>query len=133
MATITATNAQANIAAKFLHAGVVAVESVYSIGAALSNGDVLQMVKVPSGAKVLDVMLVVDHQNSAAVFNVGDGADVDRYIASRSISGVATLNTLVGLGYSYSAEDTIDIQAVVTTATAVGSLRLRVMYQLDQL
>lgn len=132
MATITATAAQSNVPAKALVTGVNAVEGVYTISTALSNGDVIQMVRVPSGAKIVDVMLVVDHQNSASVFNVGDGGDVDRYIASRSTSGVAQINTLIGLGYSFSAEDTIDIQAVVTTATAVGSLRLRVLYQLDQ-
>jgi hypothetical protein len=141
MATLTATAAQSTVPAKYAINGVITRVVDYSLGATgnpnLSTGDVIQMLRVPNGAIVTDVWFVTDQLSGGNyTVTVGDGNDADRYFASLSTGSTSGINkmTLVGtgLGYSYSAEDTIDITAsTVTTATASGVLRLVVSYIID--
>jgi hypothetical protein len=106
---------------------------------ALSAGDVIQMMRVPNGACVLSVqMTIIDAPTThtgVITANIGDGNDISRYAASVVFSGTVVALTSIpsrGMGYSYSAEDTIDIQvAAVSAAGASGGLRLVVMYTMD--
>ncbi len=144
MATLTAAAAQSQIPAKYRIGGVIRRTSDYSIGATanpnLSTGDVIQMLKVPNGATILDVSLVVDALTGGNyTFNIGDGVTASRYFTSLSSGSTSAMfiqtnaaANMAGVGYSYSAEDTIDIVAsTVTTATAAGVLRLVVSYTMD--
>lgn len=144
MATLTASAAQANVSAKMHEFGVISRVVDYSLGATgnpnLSTGDVIQMVKVPKGAAILDVRLVVDQLSGGNyTFTIGDGNSAARYygsISSGSTSAIFTVATtgfvVSSVGYSYSAEDTIDITVgTATTATASGVLRLTVSYTLE--
>lgn len=120
------------------------VWETYEAGTQLIINDVVQMVKVPLGATVLDVVLCVDDidSGSAAVLAVGDGTTPTRFISGQTIGqggGIARLGAgLTGSAaadcafYQYTAEDTIDIK--VTTAPAgsgVGTLKLGVCYSMN--
>ena len=144
MATLTATAAQSTVPAKYCVNGVITRVVDYSLGATgavnLSTGDVIQMMRVPNGACILDVRLVVDQLSGGNyTFGIGDGNSAGRYFTS--LSSGSTSSQFIGsnaafqqasVGYSYSAEDTIDITAsTVTTATASGVLRLVVSYTMD--
>lgn len=133
MATLTASAAQANRSAKYIENGVVAAYATLSITAALSSGDVIQFVKVPQGAQVLDVTFFnLEGAGNNVTMVVGDGGDADRYVTSTSATGVVRANATT-FPYSYSAEDTIDITiGTVVSATATGSLGIAVFYILDQ-
>jgi hypothetical protein len=146
MATLTASAAAANIPAKYAINGVIERIVSYSIGATanpnLSSGDVLQMVRVPAGACILDVRVMVDALTGGNyTMTVGDGNAATRYFGSLSSGSTSALYIMTnaagassGLGYSYSAEDTIDIVvSTVTTATAAGVIKLGVRYTLDNL
>lgn len=146
MATLTASAAQSTVPAKYRINGTVTRVVDYSLGATgnpnLSTGDVIQMLRVPAGACITDVKLVVDQLSGGNyTFGIGDGNAAGRYYTSLS-SGSTSAQFIMsnaaaqqaGVGYSYSAEDTIDITAsTVTTATASGVLRLVVSYTLDNL
>lgn len=144
MATLTASAAQANVPAKYHTKGVITRVVNYSLGAtanpALSSGDVLQMVRVPNGACVLDVRLVVDQLSGGNyTLTIGDGNSAARYFGSISTGSTSAIFTAAttgfvasSVGYSYSAEDTIDITVgTATTATASGVIRLSVSYTLE--
>ena len=144
MATLTATAAQSTVPAKYRINGTITRVVDYSIGATanpnLSTGDVLQMMRVPNGACITEVRLVVDALTGGNyTFGIGDGITAGRYFTSLS-SGSTSAQFIgsnaafqqAGMGYSYSAEDTIDITvSTVTTATAAGVLRLVVSYTMD--
>jgi hypothetical protein len=90
--------------------------------------DVLQMLSIPAGTKVIDVTVDVETVEDGGTFDVGDGADVDGYhdgidataagITSLSLVMVeAAPNTILGYtnGKEYTAADTIDIKVLGQT------------------
>lgn len=138
MATLTSTACQTSASGFFLNPpryienGVVARSAQYTFGLAESAGDILQMIPIPKGAMVIDTQVQVNgHTGGNGTLQVGDGNSATRYSTnSYSVSAVGRM--VQGLGYSYSAEDTIDVTFnAVTTGTAVGTIRLTVLYSFD--
>jgi len=134
MATYTATAAQANAPAIYaVNRDVTRIVS-FSLSGALSAsaGDIFQMVKIPVGATILRVNTAIDNQTGVITVNVGDGNDVSKYAASLVLSGSVITTTALsgrGLGYVYTAEDTVDIKVTaISTPSAVGELKLAVTY-----
>lgn len=137
MATLTASAAQSTIPAKYAINGTISRVVSYTVAAALSAGDVIQMVRVPKGATILDLTFFTDEfgTSNATVGSIGDGNAVGRYLGTASTSSSLAVGLITlpgGVGYSYSAEDTIDIViGTVTSASNVGKLTLRLSYTLD--
>lgn len=116
--------------------------------ATLANGDVLQMCKIPAGARIVDLKLYVTDMDTngtpTLLLDVGDGDDVDRFIDGTNI-GQAGGNTSIGNGISaanifanpvfktYTVEDTIDVLLATGPATAAtsGFIMLDVTYTFD--
>lgn len=115
-----------------VHAGVNAVTRVYSFSDTFSNGDVLNLCKVPAGALVLDV--ITRYTNAAGnqiAFSVGDDGSAGRY--NLSISATGTNRATVGIPYSQSIDQTIRATVTsVTSTTAGGTLSVTVLYQMDE-
>ena len=137
MATITASAAQSTVPAKYLFKGEVGRVVSYTCNPALSAGDVIQMIRVPNGCTIINMRFWTDlfGGGNATITGVGDGVSANRYISStstsNSLAAVVTCNP-IGIGYSYSVEDTIDITiGTVTSASAVGVLYLAVTYTND--
>lgn len=119
---------------------ITSVTATYTQSAAFVVNDVVQMVKVPMGATILEVILSTTDLDTdatpAIVLEVGDGGDVDRYIAGSTVGqagGLVRLSAHGGHGYTYTADDTIDIK--VSTAPDAGStdgtLTLTVIYTMQ--
>lgn len=112
MATITGTHASAGVQPKALRVGLVSVVATYSVNTSLSTGDVLQMIKVPVGARVVDLKVTYDSSGQGSMI-VGDAVDTDRYITEVAVSAglntVQTMNNGTVAPYTYSTDDTIDI------------------------
>ena len=139
MATLTATAAQSTVPAKYRINGAIIRVVDFTMNPALSAGDVIQMMRVPNGAVVTNVQLamidVPTTHTGVITANVGDGNDTSAYAASVVLSGTLVALASIpsrGIGRSYSAEDTIDIQvAAISAAGASGGLRLVVHYTMD--
>lgn len=140
MATLKSNKITANAPARDLPSGVLAVVGTYVLSAALALNDVIQMVKVPQGATILNVILAatdLDTGGSPAIaLTVGDGSDADRFITSSTVGqagGIASLNAAAGAGYKYTATDTIDVTVATGPATGAtsGTVTLTVLYTMD--
>ena len=126
MATLTATAAAASAPAFYNVNGAVTRTVRYAATAALSAGDVVQMLKVPNGAIVSRVVFAVSASAGAVTVNCGDGNDTSAYAAAVVLSGSAIALASMparGLGRSYSAEDTIDF-VVTAVSAAPGTIDL---------
>lgn len=128
MATLTSSKVATGVQEREFHSGVNSVSATYTLTAALALNDVIQMVKIPAGARILQVLLAADDLDTggspAIVLDVGDGGDTDRFIDGATIGqsgGVAALNSQVGFDYTYTADDTIDVLVQVAPATGATS------------
>jgi len=119
----------------------VVVYATYTVTAALVVNDVIQMVKVPSGAIITGVTIGATDLDTngapAIVLDVGDGDDTARFIDGATVGqGGGSSDTLAvaGFGYTYSADDTIDVIVQVAPATGAtsGTISLRVAYVLNR-
>lgn len=143
MATLTTSKVASTVMSR---AGndLTAVFATYTLSAALALNDVIQMVKVPSGATILDMTLTstdVDTNGTPTiVLDVGDGSDTDRFIDGTTIGQTGGtvrigqgITTATHIGYNYTAEDTIDVlvQAGPATGAASGSVFLYVLYTMN--
>ena len=128
--------------ASFLVFGSVALTT------ALANNDVVELVQVPNGYKVLNVTIDVDPLDSNAsptlTGTVGDGSSAARYItltAAQLKSGVVQPNNVAGsTGVVYAPASSggnaggtiIQFKATANPATWVnGTMRLAVELQVD--
>lgn len=114
MATLKSTQADTGGVPRYVHAGVNGVVARYQLTATTSVGDVIQMVKIPNGAEIIDMTLT----GSGGLVSVGDGGDTARYISTATASAGAVVRMTKGLGYTYDISDdaadqfdTIDIRA----------------------
>ena len=137
MATITGT-AAASTSPPREGLGVVSIVKQVSLTSVTAN-DVVQVCRVPKGAKMLDVKLsgAADGGAITGTVTVGDGNDPDRYITTVSASAAVPVLKMTsaagGMGYEYSADDTLDI---TFSAVSVGSgtatlVRLAATYSTD--
>jgi hypothetical protein len=142
MATLTTARSAAGIQPREEHGPVVIQQSItHSVTANPAAADVLQLFKIPRGARILEVLFTSTDMDTNATptltAEVGDGGDTDRFISSKAIGAagagvVQRLDNVVGLNYQYTAEDTIDVTFPATAATfAAGTITCVVMYSLD--
>lgn len=116
--------------------GTNTVIGTYTVPATfVATADVIQMVKVPSGAIIHDVAVACSASiATASAIGVGDGNSTGRFIAAATNfgNGAATLLRLTvpaGVGYAYTADDTIDIlMGTVTTPVAGSVIKLTATY-----
>ena len=119
-------------------APVVAIAS-YTATAAASAGYVIQMVAVPNGAKIVDIIFYGDTADGKATLGVGDGSLTNRFGSATADATAATLNLITGLPYTISLSDnaakqwdTIDLFVnAVTSATTGNIYTLAVTYVTD--
>lgn len=123
--------------------GTVGVrEATYSLAAALALNDVIQMIPVGDGERVLDIQLIVEtdldtNGTPTIVLDVGDGDDPNRYIDGSTVAqaggydsygtGIATAAAAAALNKVYTGADTIDVLVETGPATGAtsGTIRLR--------
>lgn len=116
---------------------LTSVTGTYTVTANLAANDVIEMVKIPAGATVQEVIVSASASVAAtSTGEVGDGGDTDRYIASGGIgsnaASLSRLNAATGHGYKYTSEDTIDIKFTTqTTPTTDAVLKLTAFYTMQ--
>ena len=104
--------------------------------AVVASPNILEVMNVPTGAIILRGYINVTTAwvgPTAATVDIGDGGDPDRYTGS-PVSLLATGLTAfdAGLGYQYTAADTIDIDYVQTVAVSTaGAAEIVVEYIIE--
>jgi len=126
--------------------GVYSVYGEYELSAALVVNDVIQMVAVPQGARVLNIFLNADDLDTggpAIVLDVGDGGSTARFIDGALVAQAGTGNNVdmmngtygigAGFGYQYTVNDTIDVlvETAPTTGTTTGTIKLIALLSVD--
>lgn len=116
---------------------ITSITGTFTVSANLGANDVVEMVKIPKGATVQEVIVSASASVAAtSTGEVGDGDDTDRYVSSGSIgqgaASLSRLNNAAGHGYTYTAEDTIDIKFTTQTTPTTGAvLKLTAIYTMQ--
>lgn len=152
-ATYTATACQTNASGffltppKYIENGSIVRSVSIPIPFSASNTCTIQMVPIPKGAQVYDLLFCWDTAGTTTQFtaSIGDPVSVGRYITSGSFTASGSLRlggaagTATGpfssFGYSYSVETVIQLTVTAVASgstTPAGNLRLTVMYSMDQ-
>lgn len=95
--------------------------------APLAAADVVQLIDIPAGTLVHAVVYEVVTADATQTFNIGDGTDVDGYVAAASAalgSGKGAGALIVAGGTYYAAADTIDLEVPATKA--LDTLKVKV-------
>ena len=126
MATVTYVSPEvsAGIQPKGLRVGLIATSAVYSFAAvSYTAGDVIQMIKVPANAAVVDLKISASTGLAGSV-TVGDGVDADRYHSGYALGvsvAVASMNGVQYVPYFYSTDDTIDLTHSASASGSIGN------------
>lgn len=138
MTTRTSTACAAGVLPRMIHAGVFSVSAQYTLSGSLSAGDVIQMVKIPDGATVLDTILKTTLSPTSVVLSLGDGGDVARYILTASHSSQVSHAT-AGVPYTYDISDaatvrydTIDVNVTAASGSGNSTFDLTVICTMDK-
>lgn len=137
-ATYTSTMIDANqVYTPPVGGGVFVREVTFEAATALGLSDVIKMLPVNKGERVVDLQLFTEDLDSGTtiVLDVGDGVDPDRYVDGSTIGqtggmvrmgqGVAAAATF-NMDYTYPAADTIDVTvAVAPTGDGLGKIKMR--------
>lgn len=95
----------------------------------LEAGDVVEMIRVPAGTHVQSVYVEVLEGEAGQTLNVGDGSDVDGYVAAADVSttGARLLGGGAMLGKLYTEADTIDLEVPATNEFTTLHVRVVAM------
>ncbi len=146
MATLTSLQVAAGFPVRLQEKGEFTIAGEYSLSATLASADVIEMLKIPDGVTVLSLELTTptdldpDASGTALLFNVGDGANTNRFAESHTVKnyrsarlGSDTNTILGGTPYTYDLSDndpngwdTIDIEVIAFagTGTIGGTVKL---------
>lgn len=132
------------------HQGVFHRKASFTIpatGNGTAANDIIQMIPVAKGTTVVDLAVyITDVETDSGVthaFDVGDGDNVDRFIDGSAKGntggranlgdGVAAAETDDAAGFTYTADDTIDIKiAAASTAKAAGVVVMVATLSMEQ-
>jgi hypothetical protein len=113
---------------------------VYTLSAALTLNQVIPMVAVPKGARIVDLVLAADDLDTngspTLALDVGDGTLANRFVAAATVGragGVTRLDQPGGAAFQYAGADVIavKVQAAPATGASAGQIKLVVQYTLD--
>lgn len=131
---------------KFIEEGYIVRSASIPIPFSASNTCTIQMVPIPKGARMQDMLFAWDTAGTTTQFtaSIGDPTTVGRYLISGSFtaSGIWRLGGAAGTavgpyassGYSYSADSVIQLTVTAVASgstTPAGNLRLTIMYSMD--
>lgn len=121
----------------------------YTATAALEANSVIQLVPIPLGAQILDIIVQCTALGASRTLDIGDDGDLDRFfdglpaeyaLLSRFASemGGAAANTAgnvthgsAALGYEYTASNTIDAKVLGGTFPEDAVIKATVLYKMQ--
>lgn len=133
MATVTSDKCSAGVQPHGLRVGLVSTTATYSPNGSMSTGDVIQMIKVPKGAQVVDLKVAYKLTGQGS-YIVGDGISTSRYMTATLGSvaaGIGVMTSTTFTPYTYSTDDTIDITLSTSVNPSSGSVIMIATINLD--
>jgi len=101
----------------------------------VTAASVIQMCdKLPKGSRVVRIEVIADDLGTGNTIDVGDATTVDRYADGVNIASAATATVfpsaaeIAGVGYVITGSSDDQLQIVVNTAAASGTIKMQVMY-----
>lgn len=139
MATYTAPEAATNVQAR-ANIDVVGRCVTYTPSVALALNDVINMIKIPKGATILDGQLSTADLDSngtpTIALSVGDSGSATRFLSSATTArsgGMTEFDQPGGIAYTYAADDYIQVKVSTAPATwQSGAITLKVLYTMGQ-
>lgn len=127
------------------YAGVTVAYDQFDIavdggGLALATGDVIKLMKLPQGARVLDCLMISPDVGGTSLIQLGfeangvDSAVVDAFILSKDISGQAVFtrgDNPVGIARQFSVETQVSALITNNGAAVTGILKFEITYVVD--
>ena len=128
---------------------VLSRTGTYTATAALDANSVIQLVPIPLGAQILDIIVQCTALGAGRTLDIGDDGDIDRFFdglsgVTAAISrfgsqmGGVTVNTAgnvvhgaSALGYEYTADNTIDAKVLGDTFPAAAVITMTVLYKMQ--
>lgn len=104
----------------------VSVFGEFTVGTALVASDIIQLVKIPANAVVVEVTVSCSGSlGTTLTAEFGDGNDTDRYISSATFgqgsASLARITAHTGIGASQTVEDTLDMKVNTAAAGTTGA------------
>lgn len=133
MATVVAPACSAGVQPPGLRVGIVSKTSTFSANGSMSTGDVVQMLKIPANAQLIDLQ-VFYQLSGVGSYRVGDGNSTNRYITDvvgSAAVGVTRLNNTAFVPYTYSVDDTIDVALSMSVNVSSGAIYLIAMINMN--
>jgi len=119
----------------------VAYDSYVFPAAAFASGDVINLMKLPKGAKVVDAVVKSPSLGTTGIFNLGylangvDVADTDAFVLQADAGGQAVFKkmaTEAGSFKEFSVETTVALTSTEITSAATGlTIEVAVFYVLE--
>ena len=108
-------------------------EVTFTVNTALALNDVIEMLPVKAGERILEIHLFADDLDTggspAIVLDVGDGDDTDRFIDGSTVGQAGGSESAISK-HVYAADDTIDVlvQAAPATGATGVTITLRMIF-----
>jgi hypothetical protein len=147
MSTLVGSQAESGVQPRAIHAGVNSVYGDYDLAATLGVGDVVQLVKIPDGARIVGYTLqTTEALGTDLELNLGTRDNPDLLVASAScaasqiigpdsaFSAVGGIGTVLDRSDADTTKYTM-IEAVIAEAagaTSTGNIAVTINYTLDQ-
>lgn len=118
--------------------GICSATAEYNLTAALALNDVINMVKIPAGATIFDLILVSDDLDTngapTITFDVGDSAAPSYYILASTIGQTSGIERIAAHPKTYTAEDmlSVKVSAGPATGAVAGNISLTALYTMDK-
>jgi len=121
----------------------------HDVDGSASASDVIQMVPVPAGAQIIDVLVQWTALASSCTFDVGDGNTADKYFDALDGDAVGRASLYGGMdaggaldeneieygvanvGYEYTSADTIDITLHTAGTESGDKITMIVLYKVE--
>ena len=147
MATLVGSQAASGVQPRAIHAGVNSVHGDYDLAATVSDGDVIQLVKLPDKARIAGYTLQTTGAiGTSAEINLGTRANHDLLVASATCAGSqiigpdSAFSAVGGIGTELDISDAATVRYTMIEATisgasgstASGNIAVTINYTLDQ-
>lgn len=117
------------------------VVATFTSAAEIAINDEIQMAEVMNGFKIVDIRLMWEAIGTGALFDIGDGEDVDRFFDGLDVAAAGKADLIgsgvsMSLGYEYSGigtnlKDTIDIKVLGAVIPVDKTIKMVVSYVLE--